>query len=521
LATRTTVHEVIDKFQSASNVERGERFEKLMVQYFQLDPTLAAIYDEVQRWPDWSHNEHTHDAGIDLVARTKASGEWTAIQCKFSDPKHTLQKADIDSFFTASGKAWDGVHFTNRIIISTTDRWSHHAETALANQQIPVQRIGLADIAESPIDWMRTQPHMLAFELKKAVKYGLRQHQKEAIDAIRDGFTNHGRGKWISACGTGKTFTSLRLAEGMCDDNGGRLKVLFLAPSISLVSQSLREWMAQTQIAISPLVVCSDTKAGRQAEDITTHDIPLPTTNVERLVENLAGVGRRGKAMTVVFSTYQSIDIVAQAQKQAGEPFDLILCDEAHRTTGVRLAGEPDESAFMRVHDNSYLPAAKRLYMTATPRIYGDQVKQKAEDASAVLTSMDDEHLYGPEFHRLGFGEAVEQRLLADYKVMVLSSKATRSPKACRAAWPTQTTNSASMMRPRTSAAGTGSPSEPPTPTSAPTRPRCNALSRSCATFVPPRASPKPSPRWSIPSPTMVTGTGRNWRVRCGTSTAP
>lgn len=201
MATRTTVHEVIDKFQSASNVERGERFEKLMVQYFQLDPTLAAIYDEVQRWPDWSHNEHTHDAGIDLVARTKASGEWTAIQCKFYDPKHTLQKADIDSFFTASGKAWDGVHFTNRIIISTTDRWSHHAETALANQQIPVQRIGLADIAESPIDWMRTQPHMLAFELKKAVKYGLRQHQKEAIDAIRDGFTNHGRGKWISACG--------------------------------------------------------------------------------------------------------------------------------------------------------------------------------------------------------------------------------------------------------------------------------------------------------------------------------
>ncbi|GAA0353828.1 Helicase [Micropruina glycogenica] len=421
MAIRTTVHEVIEQFRIAtSNAERGERFEKLMVQYFQLDPTLAATYDEVQRWPDWSHNEHSHDAGIDLVARTKASGEWTAIQCKFYDPKQTLQKADIDSFFTASGKSWDGVHFTNRIIISTTDRWSNHAENALANQQIPVQRIGLADIAESPIDWMQTQPHQLAFELKKAVKYGLRQHQKAAIDAIRDGFTSHDRGKWISACGTGKTFTSLRLAEGMCDDNGGRLKVLFLAPSISLVSQSLREWMAQTQIDISPLVVCSDTKAGRQAEDITTHDIPLPTTNVERLVENLAGVGRRGKAMTVVFSTYQSIDVVAQAQQQAGEPFDLILCDEAHRTTGVRLVGEPDESAFMRVHDNNYLPAAKRLYMTATPRIYGDQVKQKAEEASAVLTSMDDEHLYGPEFHRLGFGEAVEQRLLADYKVMVL-----------------------------------------------------------------------------------------------------
>ncbi|HHU40098.1 MAG TPA: DEAD/DEAH box helicase family protein, partial [Propionibacterium sp.] len=166
--------------------------------------------------------------------------------------------------------------------------------------------------------------------------------------------------------------------------------------------------------------MCSDTKAGRQAEDISTHDIPLPTTDAARLADNLANIGRRGKQMVVVFSTYQSIDVVAQAQRESGQPFDLILCDEAHRTTGVTLSGDTTESAFVKVHDNTYLPAGKRLYMTATPRIYGDAVKAKADEAAAILTSMDDEDTYGPEFHRLGFGEAVEMKLLADYKVMVL-----------------------------------------------------------------------------------------------------
>ncbi len=420
MATRTTVQQVIDEFRTTydTNVERGEAFEKLMVAYFRLDPTLAAEYDLVERWPNWNHNEGTHDSGIDLVARTTATGEWTAIQCKFFDPKHSLQKGDIDSFFTASGRSWDGVRFVNRIIISTTDRWSSHAETALSQQQIPVQRIGVPDLAESPIDWMQQSPG--EFELRRAVKYGLRSHQKDAIAAIKAGFAEHDRGKWISACGTGKTFTSLKLAEQMCEENGGSLKVLFLAPSISLISQSLREWMAQTQTTIRPLVVCSDTKAARQAEDISTHDIPLPTTDAARLADNLANIGRRGKQMVVVFSTYQSIDVVAQAQRESGQPFDLILCDEAHRTTGVTLSGDTTESAFVKVHDNTYLPAGKRLYMTATPRIYGDAVKAKADEAAAILTSMDDEAAYGPEFHRLGFGEAVEMKLLADYKVMVL-----------------------------------------------------------------------------------------------------
>ncbi|WP_316669321.1 type ISP restriction/modification enzyme [uncultured Propionibacterium sp.] len=421
MATRTTIHQVIENFQGkGSTSERGTRFEQLMVDWFRLDPTLASEYDEVQMWPDWSHNEHTHDSGIDLVARNRGTGRWTAVQCKFYDPRYSLQKTDIDSFFTASGRAWDSITFDNRIIISTTDRWSNHAEKALENQTVPVQRIGLADIAESPIDWMRHDGVEVRFEPRKAKRYSLRPHQKEAIDRIQEGFRTHDRGKWVSACGTGKTFASLKLAEQRCAENGGRLKVLFLAPSISLVSQTLREWMAQSQTLIRPLVVCSDTKASKQAEDITVHDIPLPTTDAGRLAAQMGGIGRRGRQMVVVFSTYQSIDVVAQAQRASGEQFDLILCDEAHRTTGVTLPGAGDESAFVKVHNNSYLPADKRLYMTATPRIYGEEAKKKAADHSVLIASMDDETIFGPEFHRLGFGEAVERDLLADYKVMIL-----------------------------------------------------------------------------------------------------
>lgn len=277
MARRETIHDVIELFRRASSTsELGTKFENLMVAYFRTDPVLTAQYDEVCTWPDWSHNEHTHDSGIDLVARNRETGAWTAIQCKFFDPKHALRKEDIDSFFTASGRAWDGIRFDNRIIISTTERWSHHAERALENQTVPVQRIGLADIAESPIDWMQHTRGGLDFEPRKATRYGLRPHQKAAIAKIQDGFTTHDRGQWISACGTGKTFTSLKLAEQRCADNGGHLKVLFLAPSISLVSQTLREWMAQSQTPIRPYVVCSDSKASKQAEDISVHDIPCP-----------------------------------------------------------------------------------------------------------------------------------------------------------------------------------------------------------------------------------------------------
>lgn len=414
-----SVHEVIEAFRDApSNSERGTKFEQLMVRYFELDPMLSQQYDQVWRWTDWPGRQGKPDTGIDLVARERDTGNYTAIQCKFYEPTHRLAKEDIDSFFTASGKE----PFTNRVIISTTDRWGKNAEAALEGQTKPVQRIGMAEIADSPIDWDIAWPAGdLRIELAPAQKHQPRPHQEQAIDAVFGGFAaGNDRGKLIMACGTGKTFTALKIAERTAAENGGAARILFLVPSISLLSQTLRAWTAQTELDLRAFAVCSDTKVSRTVEDYNVHDVPIPvTTDPQRLADEMS-YRKRAKGLTVVFSTYQSLPVVAEAQKLGVDAFDLVICDEAHRTTGVTLAGD-DESNFVRIHDADYLHASRRLYMTATPRIFAESVKDKAAQHSAELATMDDELTYGPEFHRLSFGDAVERGLLTDYKVLVLT----------------------------------------------------------------------------------------------------
>ncbi|WP_233458825.1 DEAD/DEAH box helicase family protein [Nocardiopsis alborubida] len=257
----------------------------------------------------------------------------------------------------------------------------------------------------------------------------MRPHQAEAVDAVFDNFASLDRGQLIMACGTGKTFTSLKIAERLAAERSaegeGPTRVLFLVPSISLLSQTLREWSAQCQTTLRSFAVCSDTKVGKKAaeadfQDMGTHDLALPaTTDAAKLIEQVERTAT-GEGLQVVFSTYQSIAAVHGAQKAGLGDFDLIICDEAHRTTGVILAGET-ESHFVKVHDNDYLRADKRLYMTATPRMFDDKTASTAEDNDAVLCSMSDESLFGPEFHRLGFGEAVERGLLTDYRVLILN----------------------------------------------------------------------------------------------------
>lgn len=408
-----------------TKAHQGIAFEKLMVNFIKADPTLSQQYDEVYRWPEWKYNGGKADAGIDLVARRREDGRWTAIQCKFYLPSTSLPKGQLDSFFEASGRSFtteNGTEsFANRLIISTTDKWSSNAEAMMDNQVIPTNRIGLGAIAESPINWDIAYPGSeLTINLERKETFEPRPHQDTAITKAIEGFETHNRGKLIMACGTGKTFTALRLAERVADNNGGRARVLFLVPSIALLSQTLKEWTAQTQVDLRSYAVCSDTKVTRGAEDIAAYDLEVPvSTNGPDIAERL-GRSKRAAGLTVVFSTYQSLPAIHEAQQQGLEDFDLVICDEAHRTTGVTLAGE-DASNFVKIHNADYIKASKRLYMTATPRLFDDQVKGKAAEHSAELVSMDDEAIYGPEFHRLGFGEAVERGLLTDYKVLVMT----------------------------------------------------------------------------------------------------
>lgn len=404
---------------AASEREKGSYFEELILAYLRTEPSYADLYAEVWTYADWARiqGQDARDTGIDLVARTRGTNEFHAIQCKLYASDYKLQKKDIDSFFTASGKK----PFTHRFIVSTTNLWSEHAEDALRDQQPPVSKIDLHDLENSQIDWARYQPSAPPpLKPRKA----LLPHQQSAVTAVRAGLSEGDRGKMIMACGSGKTFTSLKIAEAQA---GKGKRVLFLVPSLALLSQTLTEWTQESATPLHNFAVCSDSDVGkkRKTDDDTvqtfTHELRYPaTTDARRLAEEMAK-RHDDQHMSVVYSTYHSIDVISQAQNDFGlAEFDLIVCDEAHRTTGATFEDE-DESHFVKVHDNTFIRAAKRLYMTATPRIYGDSAKASAERDNVALCSMDDEALYGKQLYVLTFSEAVKRGLLVDYKVIVLS----------------------------------------------------------------------------------------------------
>ncbi len=401
-----------------SSRQLGAEFERFVKRYFKTEPYYASQFSDVWLWGECPF-ARGNDVGIDLVARTNF-GEYVAIQAKCYQPGTQVDKADVDTFLSASGKQIvpDGkaTYYSARIIIATNDNWTSHASEAIVGQQIPVTRIGLAQIQDSAIDWER----FFAGVKKAIVKKSVRRHQDAAIKDVVKGFERHERGQLIMACGTGKTFTSLKIAETICPENG---RVLFLVPSISLLGQSLREWCEQSDKPLTAFAVCSDAKVTKDPDDTSLADLGFPaTTSAAQLV----AYGRKLKknppvGLTVVFSTYQSISAVQEAQSAgAFGPFDLIICDEAHRTTGAIFKNR-DESEFVRIHDKSFIKGEKRLYMTATPRIYGENAKKRADDEFIELCSMDDESKYGPEFHHLTFSAAVKEDLLTDYKILILA----------------------------------------------------------------------------------------------------
>ncbi len=420
----SALQKLLERFRTAAktNREAGTYFEELIVQYLRHEPAYRDLYREVEPWADFAKRNglDARDTGIDLVAET-VDHDYHAIQCKLYDPDYKLQKSDIDSFFTASGKE----PFKHRVIVATTSHWTEHAEDALLKQQIPVTKIDLFALENSLLDWAQFEPKAEQPKLKGQKQ--LRKHQEQALKAVLSGLKEHERGKLLMACGTGKTFTSLKIAEAHA---GAGKRVLFLVPSLALLSQTLTEWSQESSVPLHNFAVCSDSDVGKKRkkddDSVQTyaHELQYPaTTDPRRLAEELHRRHDK-KHMSVVYATYHSIDVLSRAQKKHELPaFDLIICDEAHRTTGAKFEGEA-ESHFVKVHDDDFLKAKKRLYMTATPRIYADTAKAIAERDEVALYSMDDETKFGPELHTITFSQAVKQGLLVDYKVIVLSVSA-------------------------------------------------------------------------------------------------
>lgn len=422
----TALAELLHKFrtESASEREKGNYFERVVKAYLMGEPFYADLYgDRVWLWEEWRKEAAKRglgnigaDAGIDLVAET-STGELHAVQAKFYAADASLKLDDFATFFTASSKA----QFSRRLIFLTATKSSTHLRTAVQDQNPPVNFITLHDLENSQIDWSKYQSAASTQKLKEKKK--LRDHQVSAVANVAAGLAKADRGKLIMACGTGKTFTSLKIAEGLAGPGG---HVLFLVPSLALLSQSLTEWTQESEIPIHAFAVCSDSDVGKKRKSLEddfqmlAHELQYPATTDGRRLASEVTKRHDAAHLSVVFSTYHSIEAIHEAQAHGLADFDLIVCDEAHRTTGATFESQ-DESTFVKVHDAAFIRARKRIYMTATPRIFGDLAKATAEKDNVALCSMDDEKLYGKELHVITFSEAVKRGLLVDYKVIVLS----------------------------------------------------------------------------------------------------
>ncbi len=412
-----TIDELLEKYRAeeSSTHGLGTKFEQLMKNFMRTYPAYRGKFSDVWLWNEFPFRAELggNDLGIDLVAKT-FDGKFWAVQCKFYSDTTPINKATVDTFIATSGKTFGGKIFSARIWISTSDNFTDNAEITLQNQTPPVTRITLEDLRNAEVDWEKLDAGK--FGTEAAPKKILRDYQITAVNQAHKYFQTHNRGKLIMACGTGKTFTALKIAENLAPDG----LILFLVPSITLVKQSLVEWARNSDKPFNAICVCSDETAVKKDDDeIRKVNLPLPpTTDPDEISAAINLPRRENFGMTVVFSTYQSLDKVSKAQKIFRADFDLIVCDEAHRTTG---SSKDKATQFTAVHDENFIHAKRRMYMTATPRMYNSDAKTKAADNDITLWSMDDEKIYGKEFYRLDFGEAVDKNLLTDYKVIVLT----------------------------------------------------------------------------------------------------
>ena len=453
----TPFTKVLEKYrrESFSEADKGTRFEELMREYLWSDPKYAMFFNEIWLWHDFPFRRDFgsgHDVGIDLVAKTH-DGQYWAIQCKCYKADTYIQKADVDTFITTAMKQFSDENmqptkFSQLVWIATTDKFSANAIESFKNLPIKHFIIGLRNLINAPVDWGKLEQgaHGAGVVLNEREPL---EHQNDAIKAFHEHFKTEQRGRLIMACGTGKTYTSLKIAEKEVGSDG---LVLFLVPSIALLAQTLNEWTTFAAKKIRPMCVCSDAEVSKKQREndyggFSVEDLAMPaSTDVDTIklqFHSLDLMKAKAPGMRVVFSTYQSLPRIIEAQKELNKEvahsfdFDLIICDEAHRTTGVTLKDDSD-SAFVLVHDNENVFGKKRIYMTATPRLYKDEVKDKAKEADAYLCSMDDVAIYGEEVYRIGFGKAVEQGLLSDYKVLVLTVTKKEIPAAFQEAIATE-----------------------------------------------------------------------------------
>ncbi|EMR57329.1 restriction endonuclease family protein [Helicobacter pylori CCHI 33] len=419
-----------EKLHAIPNLRhKGSLFEKISKQFLQ-EHDSANEYESIDLWYDWELRGKERDKGIDIVIQT-TSKEYIAVQCKFH--QNSISYNDISPFLTQLLSGVGEVRFKKGIIISTSNLTS---EALKAIEQIRSTGMGIdideiteEDFIYSRIDWEKFDPTKTEDEIPLCDKKRPRPHQTEAIEKTKEYFSDpkNARGKLIMACGTGKTYTSLKIMEALDPKI-----TLFLAPSIALLSQTFREYAQEKSEPFYASIVCNDDKTGQSKknksknednDDIKFSELPIkPSTRLEDILSVYEKAQKENKRF-IIFSTYQSALRIKEAQEAGLNGIDLIICDEAHRTVGAMYSTNErdDKNAFTLCHSDENIKATKRLYMTATPKIYSESSKAKAKESDNIIYSMDDAQTFGEEIYTLNFERAIALDLLTDYKVIILA----------------------------------------------------------------------------------------------------
>ncbi len=411
-----------EKLQAIPPNQKGSLFEKIS-KHFLKEHDSTNEYESIDLWNDWELRGNESDRGIDMVVTT-TSKEYIAVQCKYHQNNISLN--DIATFLTQLQSGVGEVRFKKGIIISTSNLSSNALkaiEQIRSNGMgIDIDEITEEDFIYSQIDWEKldtTQSELPLCDKKKP-----RSHQVEAINATKEYFSDpkNARGKLIMACGTGKTYTSLKIMEALDPKI-----TLFLAPSIALLSQTFREYAQEKSEPFYASIVCSDDKVGQSKnednDDIKFSELPIkPSTRLEDILSVHKKAQKENKRF-IIFSTYQSALRIKEVQEAGLGAIDLIICDEAHRTVGAMYSSNErdDKNAFTLCHSDKNIKAKKRLYMTATPKVYSESSKAKAKEKDNVIYSMDDGEIFGEEIYTLNFSKAIALDLLTDYKVIILA----------------------------------------------------------------------------------------------------
>ena len=377
----------------------GKPFEVFCKWFLENDPEWSKAVDKVWLWDDYPNKWQRQDLGTDLVFRDNEGLIW-AVQAKCYGEHRTTTKGDMNSFLADTGRK----EVDRRLWMQTTNKMESKADKTLKGQDKPVTVLTLNDFRDAPLQYPASFADLYQAKVKAKPKPDT--HQIKAIEDATAGLRTNDRGQMIMACGTGKTFTTLWIKEAIEAHT-----TLVLLPSLSLLSQTMREWAWAGNTDFDILNVCSDKSVGKKTEDMDPADAPFPVTSE---VEEIAKFLKQPKPK-VVFCTYQSSDLIAQAQLDDAIPtFDLAIADEAHRCAGKADAG------FATILDGDKVRASKRLFTTATPRYFGKVIKDEANARDLAVVGMDNEAVFGPVIHKLTFGQAIEQELLTDYQVVIV-----------------------------------------------------------------------------------------------------